>query len=55
MYAVIRAGGKQFKVAEGDIIEVDLIGRASGGLDFKPLLVVDDAGKRSFVSLAEAG
>jgi large subunit ribosomal protein L21 len=45
MYAVIRAGGKQFKVAEGDIIEVERIGRASGGLDFKPLLVVDDAGE----------
>jgi large subunit ribosomal protein L21 len=45
MYAVIRAGGKQFKVAEGDVIEVDRIARTSGGVDFKPLLVVDDAGK----------
>lgn len=44
MYAVIRAGGKQHKVAEGDIIEVERI-KGSGTVEFTPLLVVDDKGK----------
>jgi large subunit ribosomal protein L21 len=44
MYAVIRAGGKQHKVAEGDIIEVERI-KGSGTVEFTPLLIVDDKGK----------
>ncbi|MGH2827745.1 MAG: bL21 family ribosomal protein, partial [Actinomycetota bacterium] len=28
MYAVIRAGGKQFKVAKGDVIEIEKLGGA---------------------------
>ena len=45
MYAVIRAGGKQHKVAKGDIIEVEKIGGNDGTVEFTPLLVVDDKGK----------
>ena len=45
MYAVIRAGGKQFKVAEGDVIEVEKAGDEGSKLEFTPLLVVDDDGK----------
>ena len=45
MYAVIRAGGKQYKVAEGDVIEIERAGEADSRLEFTPLLVVDDAGK----------
>lgn len=43
MYAVIRAGGKQHKVAQGDVIEVE---RLSGDdkVEFTPLLIVDDDG-----------
>ena len=44
MYAVIRAGGKQFKVAEGDVIEVEKAGDDGSKLEFTPLLVVDDDG-----------
>ena len=44
MYAVIRAGGKQHKVAKGDIIEVERV-KESGTLEFTPLLIVDDKGK----------
>ena len=44
MYAVIRAGGKQFKVAEGDVIEVERAGDDGSKLEFVPLLVVDDDG-----------
>jgi large subunit ribosomal protein L21 len=43
MYAIIRSGGKQSKVHEGDLIDVELL-RVEGEVDFTPLLVVDDAG-----------
>ena len=46
MYAIIRAGGKQHKVAKGDVIEVERIkDTSSDTLEFVPLLVVDDKGK----------
>ena len=45
MYAVIRAGGKQHKVAKGDVIEVERVKGSSDTLEFTPLLVVDDKGK----------
>jgi len=45
MYAVIRAGGKQHKVAKGDVIEVERVKDSSDTLEFTPLLVVDDKGK----------
>jgi large subunit ribosomal protein L21 len=44
MYAIIRTGGKQAKVQEGDVIDVELL-RAEGDVEFTPLLVVDDKGK----------
>lgn len=44
MYAIIRAGGKQHKVAEGDVIDVELIKSDSAKVEFTPLLVVDDKG-----------
>jgi len=45
MYAVIRAGGKQFKVAKGDVIEVEKVADSDDGVEFTPLVVVDDKGK----------
>lgn len=44
MYAVIKSGGKQHQVAEGDVIDVELI-EDDGEVRFEPLLVVDDDGK----------
>jgi large subunit ribosomal protein L21 len=44
LYAVIRAGGRQYKVAEGDVIEVERIKDSSDTVEFVPLLVVDDDG-----------
>jgi large subunit ribosomal protein L21 len=44
MYAIIRTGGKQTKVQEGDVIDVELL-HAEGDVEFTPLLVVDDKGK----------
>jgi large subunit ribosomal protein L21 len=56
VYAIIRAGGKQYKVAEGDVIEIERTKEDSETVEFVPLLVVDDKGKtRSDKSdLAEA-
>ena len=45
MYAVIRAGGKQHKVAKGDVIEIELVKSSGDTVQFTPLLVVDDKGK----------
>ena len=45
MYAVIRTGGKQYKVAPGDVIEIERIKDPSGTVSFTPLLVVDDDGR----------
>ncbi len=45
-YAVIKTGGKQYKVFEGDIIEIDSIGKkANEKIVFNDvLMVVDDSG-----------
>jgi large subunit ribosomal protein L21 len=44
MYAIIRAGGKQAKVHEGDVIDVERI-KASDKVTYTPLLIVGDDGK----------
>ena len=45
MYAVIRTGGKQYKVKVGDLIDVEKLGGDDGtSLELEPLLVVDDDG-----------
>lgn len=44
MYAIIRAGGKQYKVAEGDVIEIERTKQEGETVEFVPLLVVDDDG-----------
>jgi large subunit ribosomal protein L21 len=43
MYAIIRTGGKQAKVREGDVIDVERV-RAEGEVTFTPLLFVGDDG-----------
>jgi large subunit ribosomal protein L21 len=43
MYAIIRAGGKQSKVSEGDIIDVERI-KGDGAVSFVPLLIVERNG-----------
>lgn len=39
--AVIQTGGKQYVVAEGDTLNVELIKDAGKTVDFEPLLVID--------------
>lgn len=42
MYAVIATGGKQHRVAEGDVIEVECLGADDGAsVDLRPVLLVD--------------
>ncbi len=44
MYAVIKTGGKQYRVSEGDIINVEKIARAEGKnkINIKEVLMVVD-------------
>jgi len=45
MYAVIRAGGKQYKVAPGDVIRVEKVNGTDGQVAFSDVLAVSaDAG-----------
>ncbi|MBI2703846.1 MAG: 50S ribosomal protein L21 [Actinobacteria bacterium] len=43
MYAVIKTGGKQYKVSEGETLDVELLGPtdADAGVELRPVLVVD--------------
>ena len=44
MYAVIRSGGKQERVAEGQRVRVELLGQPVGAeVSLEPVLVVDGA------------
>jgi len=39
MYAIVKTGGKQYKVAVGDVIDVELLDGDT--VDLQPVLVVD--------------
>jgi len=42
MYAIVKTGGKQYKVAEGDLVKVEKIeGEAGTSVSLSPILVVD--------------
>jgi large subunit ribosomal protein L21 len=44
MYAIVKTGGKQYKVAEGDVIEVEKLDAADGTeVSLTPILLVDGA------------
>ena len=46
MYAVIRAGGKQYRVAPGDVIRVEKVGAGTNGpLEFPVLAVSGEEGQ----------
>ena len=46
MYAVIRAGGKQYRVAPGDVIQVEKLGTGTDGhVEFPVLAVSSEEGK----------
>ena len=46
MYAIIRTGGKQYRVAKGDIIDVEILKAEQGAkLEFDEILFVHDGKK----------
>ena len=53
MYAVIKTGGKQYRVATGDRVQVERLGAISDEVTFSPVLVVD--GDQTVVGSALAG
>jgi large subunit ribosomal protein L21 len=56
MYAVIQSGGKQYRVAPGDVIDVELLGdHAEGGsLRFDQVLMVSGAAGKEGPQLGKA-
>ncbi len=45
MFAVIKTGGKQYKVATGDVLEIErLPGEAGGAIEFGEVLALGGAG-----------
>ena len=53
MYAVIRTGGKQYKVEEGTTLQVERLGGSSDEVTFAPILLVD--GDRVLAKPSELG
>ncbi|HLI56637.1 MAG TPA: 50S ribosomal protein L21 [Actinomycetota bacterium] len=45
MYAVIRTGGKQYRVKPGDILEIEHLSTKDAEVTFRPLLVSTDDGQ----------
>jgi len=42
VYAIVRSGGRQHKVAVGDVLEIDRLESAAGSsVSLKPLLLID--------------
>ncbi|MBZ5498218.1 MAG: 50S ribosomal protein L21 [Acidobacteriia bacterium] len=41
MYAVIRSGGKQYRVAEGEVVRLEKLEVESGSVEFKDVLLVN--------------
>ena len=45
MYAVIRTGGKQYRVKAGDVLEVEHLSTKDDAVTFTPILVSTDDGR----------
>lgn len=46
MFAVVKTGGKQYKVAQGDVIQVEkLVGEANTKVELAEVLMICDNGK----------
>ncbi len=41
MYAVVATGGKQYKVEQGQILEVERVGDVGSNVELRPVLLVD--------------
>ena len=55
MYAIIATGGKQYKVAEGDIINVEKLAAEAGeAVTFDSVLAVNDGAMKAGADVANA-
>ena len=45
MFAVIETGGKQYRVSEGDVLDVELLGDVEDGVEFDRVLMVGGEGE----------
>jgi large subunit ribosomal protein L21 len=45
MYAVIRTGGKQYRVKAGDVLEIEHLSGKDADVSFRPILVSTDDGR----------
>ena len=41
MYAVVISGGKQYRVEENQILDVELVGEAGSSIDLVPVMYVE--------------
>ena len=55
MYAIVRAGSKQQKVAVGDVIEIDKVATATGDSVQLPVVMVVDGDQVTASGLDKAG
>ncbi|GAC1651525.1 MAG: 50S ribosomal protein L21 [Acidobacteriaceae bacterium] len=62
MYAVIKAGGKQYRVAPGDVIRVEKLTSADGKVEISDVIAVsgnngleNGSGAKVFASVVEEG
>jgi large subunit ribosomal protein L21 len=42
MYAIIETGGKQYRVGVGDVIDVELLGKEEGLVEFERVILLND-------------
>ncbi|MFA9374161.1 50S ribosomal protein L21 [Poseidonibacter sp.] len=55
MYAIIKCGGKQYKVSEGDILDIDYTGKAAKeALEITDVLAVNDGELKTGEAVASA-
>lgn len=55
MYAIIATGGKQYKVAEGDVIRVEKLGVEAGGtVTFDQVVAISDGTMKAGADVANA-
>ena len=41
MYAVVKTGGKQYRVEENQVLQVELLGQIGDSVDLTPVMLVD--------------
>ena len=54
MYAIIRTGGKQYRVAPGDVLRVEKLAQAEGNIEFTEVLAAS-TGSQDGAGLAKPG